>query len=213
MTGVRKGLSTVYAKWGKLHRHLHFKVIESEIPVTSVTVTPTAMNMMVGDSPVVLGLSVKPYDATNKEITWSTEPQGIVSVDAQGKVTPIKAGAAQVIAKAHNGKQGECQVTVKEPATPTPQPNPSPNPGTDPNTDVTSLLAVTVSPNPFSDVITVHHASDVRHYALFNASGAVVISGSNGAETLTISASDLPQGTYILQLRGQAGVRSIRLVK
>ena len=213
VTGVRKGLSTVYAKWGKLHRHLHFKVLDSEIPVTSVTVTPTAMNMMVGDSPVVLGLSVKPYDATNKEITWSTEPQGIVSVDAQGKVTPIKAGAAQVIAKAHNGKQGVCQVTVKEPATPAPQPNPSPNPGTDPNTDVTSLLAVTVSPNPFRDVITVHHASDVRHYALFNASGAVVMSGSNGAETLTIGTSDLPQGTYILQLRGQSEVRSIRLVK
>lgn len=85
--------------------------------VESVTVEPVALTMSVGDEPKQLTAIVLPKDATHREVTWSVEPEGIVSVDTEGKVTPIKGGKAKVTATVPNGKSASCAVTVVQEVT------------------------------------------------------------------------------------------------
>jgi len=160
------------------------------VPVTSVTVNPSSFGLVVGMPPAPLTVTVLPENATDKSVSWSATPEGIVVVDAKGVVTALKAGQATVTATAHNGVSGSCQITVTAPNTPGQK------------TAVEALLGVVVSPNPFDAQFTVHHAAQVVRYELVNASGLVVLSGRGTGETLHIdNPSKLPATNHIAEIR------------
>gem|GEM_PF-3385063 len=171
------------------------------VPVTSVTVNPSSFGLVVGMPPAPLTVTVLPENATDKSVSWSATPEGIVVVDAKGVVTALKAGQATVTATARNGVSGSCQITVTAPNTPGQK------------TAVEALRGVVVSPNPFDAQFTVHHAAQVVRYELVNASGLVVLSGRGTGETLHIATAHLPHGVYVLRLHAVDGSHSIMLVK
>ena len=85
------------------------------VAVKSVTVSPKTLDLEVGQTGT-LTATVKPDSATDKTVTWTvTKGSDVVSVDANGKVTALKAGSATITATA-GGKTAACKVTVKEPA-------------------------------------------------------------------------------------------------
>ncbi len=84
------------------------KAIEPE----SVIVTPSADTLTVGASKT-LSVTVLPANADYKSVTWTTSDSSVVTVDANGKITAVKAGTAIVKAKTSNGKEAVCTVTVK----------------------------------------------------------------------------------------------------
>ena len=51
---------------------------------------------------------------TQLEVTWSSTDEEIVKVDKEGKVTAVKVGTAEIIAKAKDGTIAKCQVTVTD---------------------------------------------------------------------------------------------------
>lgn len=53
-----------------------------------------------------------PYDATNKNLTYSSLNNSIASVDQNGKVTPHRAGTVYIYARSEDGVQGYVKVTV-----------------------------------------------------------------------------------------------------
>lgn len=64
----------------------------------------------------VLTAALTPSNATNK-MTWSSSDEGVVSVDATGKVVAEGTGTATVTVSSDNGKSASCEVTVQKSTT------------------------------------------------------------------------------------------------
>ena len=62
---------------------------------------------------ITLKASVKPDNASDKTITYSSSDQNIAKIDQHGIITGIKEGVVTVTAKTVNGKSSTCLVTVK----------------------------------------------------------------------------------------------------
>ena len=79
--------------------------------VESVSLDKTLYEMTEGDQ-FTLTATVKPDNATNKNVTWSSNNTSIVTVD-NGKLTALKAGTAIITVKTEDGgKTATCEVTV-----------------------------------------------------------------------------------------------------
>ena len=79
--------------------------------MTSVTLNQTSASLKVGET-VTLTATVKPDDATDKTVTWSTSDASVATVD-NGVVTAKKVGSATITAKAGD-KEASCLVTVDD---------------------------------------------------------------------------------------------------
>ena len=71
----------------------------SDIPVESVSLSKTELSLVEGGSET-LTATVKPDNATDKTVTWSSSDATVVSVDQKGKVTALKGGTATITAVA-----------------------------------------------------------------------------------------------------------------
>lgn len=83
------------------------------IPVTSITLNKTSLSLE-KDKSETLTATVKPDNATDKTVTWSSSDKDIATVDENGKVTAVADGTATITCKANDssGKQATCAVTV-----------------------------------------------------------------------------------------------------
>ena len=88
-------------------------VDKNVIAVTSVTLNKTELTLTEGESET-LTATVKPDDATDKTVTWSSSNTAIATVDANGKVTAVKEGNAIITAKAGE-YTATCSVIVSVP--------------------------------------------------------------------------------------------------
>ena len=72
-----------------------------------------AFGLTVGDS-VTLTATVYPENATNKDVTWSSDNENAATVDANGTVTAVGEGEAIITATANDGSgvTASCKVTV-----------------------------------------------------------------------------------------------------
>lgn len=82
--------------------------------VTGVTVTPQTLNLFTGDNKT-LTATVKPDNATNPNVTWSSDKPEIAKVE-NGVVTAVAPGTATITATAADGsgKTDTCTVTVTD---------------------------------------------------------------------------------------------------
>ena len=83
---------------------------ETEVAVTSVTVSPASQEVALGET-VKLQASVLPENATDKEVTWSSTVPVVASVSKDGVVTALAVGTTTIKAQA-GGKTGTCAITV-----------------------------------------------------------------------------------------------------
>lgn len=77
--------------------------------VTKVELSQSALTLDVGESET-LTATITPENATNKNVTWSSDNQNVATVE-NGKVTAVGAGSATIKATV-DGKSAECSVTV-----------------------------------------------------------------------------------------------------
>ena len=80
------------------------------VPVQSVELNQTTLELIAGKE-ATLTATVKPDDATNKTVTWSSNNETVATVDNNGKVTAKAAGEAIITAKVGD-KQATCNVKV-----------------------------------------------------------------------------------------------------
>ena len=89
------------------------------IPVNGVTLNPTLLSLFTGGSET-LTATVEPSNATNKNVTWSSDKPEVATVE-NGKVTAKAAGTATITVTTEDGKKtATCTVTVEKPYTPPP---------------------------------------------------------------------------------------------
>ena len=109
VSALKFGKATITAKCGGKAAECAVTVT---VPTGSVTLDKTTLSLAVGES-VQLTATVKPDDATDKNVSWTSSDESIAKVD-NGKVTAIRAGKATITAKC-GGKTAECAVTVTVP--------------------------------------------------------------------------------------------------
>ena len=83
------------------------------VSVTEVTLDRAELTLTEGETET-LTATVKPDNADNRKVTWSSDKTEIATVDGAGKVTAVKAGEAVVtVTTEDGGKTATCKVTVK----------------------------------------------------------------------------------------------------
>ncbi|MCI9180043.1 MAG: hypothetical protein HFG50_08575 [Lachnospiraceae bacterium] len=114
---VKEGNTTVTAKAGKAV--VEFKVeVVADKPVTEVTLAldKKELNLMVGDSDKLTATVKEDDKVVDAKVQWILSKQGIVSIDADGKVTALEVGTVTVTAEATvNNKTvaDKCEVKVE----------------------------------------------------------------------------------------------------
>ena len=111
ITAVKPGTATITATSGEKSASCQVKVNKKIIPVESVKLDKTELELTEGDSETLVA-TVKPDDATDKTVTWSSSDDAVATVEG-GKITAVKPGTATITATAGE-KSATCKVTVNK---------------------------------------------------------------------------------------------------
>jgi len=106
----REGKIDIIQKNGTLKHTITVKQA-GRIAVSSVELNKTNLQMKEGDTESLVA-TVKPDNATDKTVAWSSSDTSVASVDENGKVTAIKEGSATITAKAGE-KTSTCSIYVE----------------------------------------------------------------------------------------------------
>ena len=84
-------------------------------PVTKITLSKTKLTLKKGKS-FKLKATVKPKNAADKKVVWSSSNKKVAKVDKKGKVTAVGAGTCVITCKAADGSgvKATCKITVKK---------------------------------------------------------------------------------------------------
>ena len=105
---------TVIDTKGQEHAATRIIVYSTKVAVESVILNQGTIDVNVGDEANLIA-TITPADATTQTLKWESSDDEIVTVDAAGKVTGVKAGSATitVTSTADATKTATCTVSVK----------------------------------------------------------------------------------------------------
>ncbi len=93
------------------------------IDVTGITLSQSSVSVK-EEATVQLKATVKPSNATNQEVSWSSGDVGIATIASDGTVTGVTEGTTTITAKSADGKvTATCKVTVTAEYVDFPDPN------------------------------------------------------------------------------------------
>ena len=84
-----------------------------EVPVQSLSLSFTELNLKVGESKALPNVTVIPSNATDQTITWVSNNPGIAKIE-NGKVVGVSAGSVDLVASSSNQKKATLKVVVAE---------------------------------------------------------------------------------------------------
>lgn len=113
VTGVKEGEATITAQAGGKEASCKVTVKPGVVPVESITLDKSELSLNKGDS-FTLTAVVKPDNATDKTVTWTSTDGAIAYVTQEGKVMALSGGDAVVTATAGE-VSATCVVTVTVP--------------------------------------------------------------------------------------------------
>ena len=115
VTAVKAGeaVVTVTTEDGGKTASCKVTVKAKAVNVTEVTLDRTELTLTEGETET-LTATVRPDNADNRKVTWSSDKTDVATVDGDGRVTAVKAGVATVtVTTEDGGKTASCKVTVK----------------------------------------------------------------------------------------------------
>ena len=99
---------------GSDSKEFSLTIQSATVPVTGVSLSETALSLFTGES-ANLTATVEPGNATNKNVTWSSDKSEVATVDNSGKVTAVGAGEATITVTTEDGSHtASCKVTVTQ---------------------------------------------------------------------------------------------------
>ena len=176
------------------------------VAVSSVSLDKTSVSLNVGES-VTLAATVKPDNATNKTVTWSSSSSSVASVDASGKVSAVAEGTATITAKAGD-KTATCSVTVTKKVVAVESVTLDKS-SLELNEGETATLTATVKPDNASDK-TVTWSSSKTSVATVDANGKVT-AVAEGTATITAKAGDKTATCSVTVKKNVIAVESVTL--
>lgn len=119
VTAIGAGTATISVKDQKGEYTAKATVVVKEktpstpIEVTGVSLNKSSLSLNPGGT-YKLVATVKPSNATNKNVTWKSSDTSVVKVDSNGKITALKVGKATITVTTKDGQYiATCNVTVK----------------------------------------------------------------------------------------------------
>lgn len=89
-----------------------FTVPDEKVSVTGVTLSQKTASMKVGDTKTIAA-TIAPENATNKAITTSSDNEKVATFSADGTITAVSVGTANVsVTTVDGGFSASCAVTV-----------------------------------------------------------------------------------------------------
>jgi uncharacterized protein YjdB len=162
--------------------------ISSVVEVTSVTITPPAVIVKLGEKQTVVA-TVEPANASNKSVIWSSNAKAVAEVDAStGEITAKATGRATITVYAANSKKATCVVTVAtnvidvESVTITPA-------ALKLGTGEKQTLVATINPESASNKILTWNSSNPAVAEVDNLTGEVTAK-TTGSATITATATN-----------------------
>jgi len=154
------------------------------VPVTGATLNKSATTLAVGATET-LTATVSPADASNQQVSWTSDNVSVATVNNSGVITAVGAGSTSIKVKSADGSYSDsCTVTVIVPVT-----------GVSLNKAATTLdigttetLIATVAPAGSSNS-AVTWSSSSSAIASVNSAG-VVTASSVGTATITVTTAD-----------------------
>ncbi len=113
VVAVAEGSSTITASAGGKMGACVVTVSKGFVKITSITLDKTSVSLTVGETET-LTATVRPNDATDKSVTWSTTDASVATVK-NGVVTAVKAGTATITVTTNDQeKSASCAITVTQ---------------------------------------------------------------------------------------------------
>ncbi len=186
VTGVSAGIATVTATAvdGAAEANCVVTVVT---PVTNITLNKTTATVETGKT-IALTATVKPDNATNKTVIWSSANTAIATVDNNGLVTGVSAGIATITAKTEDGGyEATCVVTVTS------------------TTGVETETATTLGlyPNPAMAELFIKGVEIPTLVEIYSTTGQLMLA-QNLAPAQPINISHLQPGVYMVKVNGIA---------
>lgn len=199
--GVKPGVALIVANsWG-ISDTATATVSAQTLPVSSLSVTPTAANVIVGQSMPLTANALAPDGSTlaGETVTWSSSDASVATVSSAGSVTGVAPGTAQVQATS-SGVTSAVEVSVS-PVPPVP------------------VATVTLTPSPAT---VVAGATVQLEAATLDANGAALTGRSiswtsSDQNILKVSATGLVTGvaagsaTVTATSEGQTGTSTVQV--
>ncbi len=114
VTGIKEGSAKITASLPSgLTAECTVNVSKKVINVFQINLNSTSVTLIVGRTSQ-LSATVAPKNATNKNLTWTSSNNNIVTVDNNGKITGKSTGYATITVRSSNGVKAHCTVIVVE---------------------------------------------------------------------------------------------------
>lgn len=110
VTGVAEGTATITAQAGD---KTVICTITVNVPVDGIALNFEKITVETGDE-FVIGYTISPENATDKNVTWTSSNEEIATIDENGKFTAMAAGDVTITATAGKAK-ASCTITVVAP--------------------------------------------------------------------------------------------------
>ncbi len=204
VTAVAEGTATITAKAGGKSATCAVSVKKAIVPVTSVSLNKTQLSLKKGESEL-LTATVKPDNATDKSVTWSSSDETVASVTQNGRVTALKSGSVSITAKAGE-KSASCEVKITTPVEEVALDRTS----VSLEEGQTTTLVATISPNDADDKTVVWTTSNASVATVAN---GLVTAVAEGTATITAKAGGKSAPCAISVKKAVVSVTSVTLNK
>jgi hypothetical protein len=117
VTGLSEGTAsvTVITEDGGHSATCEVTVYDDRVYVTGVWIDKSKVTLMTGET-AQLYVTIQPWDADNKNVSWSTSDEGVATVSSSGQVTAVGEGTAEITVETEDGGYTDiCEVTVQSP--------------------------------------------------------------------------------------------------
>ena len=208
ITAVSEGTATITAKAGDKTATCSVTVKKNTVAVESVTLDKSSLELTEGET-ATLTATVKPDNATNKTVTWTSSSSSIATVDQNGKITAVSEGTATITAKAGD-KTATCSVTIKK-NTVAVESVTLDKSSLELTEGETATLTATVKPDNATNK-TVMWSSDKTSVATVDANGKIT-AVSEGTATITAKAGDKTATCSVTVKKNTVAVESVTLDK
>ncbi len=112
VTAINPGTAYIYCKTKDTGVSVRCKVTVKEVKPTSISFSNKTIEVEYGDI-VKLKPTIKPSNATDKTLKWSSSDPSVVKVSQAGNIKGLKAGKSAVITVTTNTGNFKAQITVK----------------------------------------------------------------------------------------------------